>query len=79
MMGMACGLMAAGALAGEDRALLEISPMFGDHAVLQREMPVPVWGWGTPGATVMVVFARQQKTITTGEDGKWLVKRDHRK
>ena len=36
---------------------LELAPPFLDHAVLQREMPVPVWGWAAPGSTVTVTFA----------------------
>jgi len=76
LMGMTSVLMVAGARAGEDQSLLTISPMFGDHAVLQRDMPVPVWGWGAPGTVVTVAFAGQQKTATSGEDGKWLVKLD---
>ncbi|HAS81942.1 MAG TPA: sialate O-acetylesterase, partial [Verrucomicrobia bacterium] len=70
LMGMTSVLMVAGARAGEDQSLLTISPMFGDHAVLQRDMPVPVWGWGAPGTVVTVAFAGQQKTATSGEDGK---------
>jgi len=27
---------------------LRIASLFGDHAVLQSEKPVPVWGWGPP-------------------------------
>lgn len=50
--------------------------MLGDHAVLQREMPVPVWGRGDPGTTVTVSFAEQVKTATTGKDGKWRVNLD---
>jgi sialate O-acetylesterase len=76
MMGMVCVLMAVDVCAVEEKALLEISPMFGDHAVLQREMPVPVWGWGAPGTVVTVAFAGQQKAATAAEDGKWLVTLD---
>jgi hypothetical protein len=33
---------------------LTVSPYFGSHMVLQRDMPVPVFGTATPGATVTV-------------------------
>ena len=33
---------------------LQLSHLFTDHAVLQRETTVPVWGWGQPGAKVEV-------------------------
>ncbi len=27
-----------------------LHPLFSDHAVLQRDAKVPVWGWTEPGA-----------------------------
>lgn len=76
MMGMASLMMVAVAFGGDQKAALTISSMFGDHAVLQREMPVPVWGRGEPGTTVTLDFAGQKKTTPVGEDGKWLVRLD---
>ena len=46
---------------------------FTDHMVLQRDKPVPVWGWADPGEKVTVAFAGQKKAATAGEDGKWMV------
>ena len=31
------------------------------NAILQRQMPLPVWGWCKPNATVTVEFAGQKK------------------
>ena len=43
-------------------AALELAPPFTDHAVLQREVAVPVWGSSDkPGATVAVTFNGQTK------------------
>jgi len=53
-----------------------LHPLFADHAVLQREVKVPVWGWSAPGTTVTVTFSDQRKMATTGPDGKWLVRLD---
>ena len=50
--------------------------IFGDNMVLQREIPVPVWGWAGKGEKISVRFAGQEKTAITGEDGKWMVKLD---
>lgn len=47
--------------------------VFTDHMVLQRGKPVPVWGWATPGETVKVSFAGQEKRAVAGDDGKWMV------
>ena len=34
------------------RADVRLPAIFGDHMVLQRNFPVPVWGWADPGETV---------------------------
>jgi len=41
--------------------------------VLQREMPVPVWGTADKDETVTVRFAGQEHTTATGEHGRWRV------
>ena len=41
--------------------------------VLQRNKIVPVWGKASPGLTVTLTFAGQEKKTTTGNDGKWVV------
>jgi sialate O-acetylesterase len=55
------------------RALaVQLGAPFHDHAILQRGMTVPVWGWSKPGTTVTVEFAGQKATATAGGDGKWM-------
>jgi hypothetical protein len=51
-------------------AAVELGSPFRDNAVLQREMPLPVWGWSKPGTMVTVEFAGQKD----GADGKWMLK-----
>lgn len=53
------------------RADVAPSGMFGDHMVLQRGMPVPVWGSAEPGEKVTVSFAGQTATAETDPTGKW--------
>jgi len=55
------------------RADIKLASPFTDHMVLQREMPVPVWGWADAGEKVTVEFAGQKVSATTGADGKWRV------
>ena len=55
---------------------LEPGAPFADHAVLQREMPVPVWGWSEPGARVTVSFGGQSASATAADNGKWTVTLD---
>ena len=57
-------------------AALELGPPFRDHAILQRGMKVPVWGWSAPKTSVTVKFAGQSKKAVAGEDGKWTVELD---
>ena len=55
---------------------LSLSSLFTDHAVLQRDTAVPVWGKAEPGLKVVVQFAGQEKPATADKDGKWSVKLD---
>jgi sialate O-acetylesterase len=52
---------------------IELGAPFHDHAILQRGMAVPVWGWSKPGTKVSVEFAGQKQTATAGQDGTWTV------
>lgn len=47
--------------------------LFSEHAVLQRNVLVPVWGTARNGEKVTVEFAGQ-KAQTVAADGKWMVK-----
>ncbi|MCW4462016.1 hypothetical protein OK349_09885 [Sphingomonas sp. BT-65] len=48
-----------------------IHPLFQSHAVLQRNKPIPFWGWARPGASVSVTFDGTAQTVRAGTDGKW--------
>lgn len=61
-------------LAGVGRAEVKLPAVFGSHMVLQRDLPVPVWGWAAPGEAVKVTFRDQTQSATAGDDGKWSVK-----
>ena len=63
-----------GALAAQ--AEIKPAPIFADHMVLQRGMPVPVWGTAAPGEKVVVKFRDQEKTVQAAADGHWQVKLD---
>lgn len=57
-------------------AELKLAALFSDDAILQRDRPVPVWGWADAGEPITVAFAGQTKTATADAEGKWLVKLD---
>lgn len=52
-------------------AEVRLASPFTDHMVLQRELPVPVWGTATPGERVTVEFAGQRKTTVATPDRRW--------
>ena len=51
----------------------KLPAIFTDHAVLQRDMPVPVWGWAEPGEEVTVAIAGQTQKAKADDKGKWRV------
>jgi sialate O-acetylesterase len=57
-------------------AEVRIDPMFGDHMVLQAEIPVNAWGTAFPGEKIKLSFNGQSKSAAAGKDGKWLIKLD---
>ena len=63
-------------LAVAARGDVQVSRAFGNHMVLQRDMPVPVWGTAAPGEKVTVEFGGQEKSTTADKDGKWKVELD---
>jgi len=64
-------------MAGFSAAELKMPGMFSDNMVLQRDKPVPVWGWAEQGAEVTVEFAGQKKTAkVAGTNGEWRVTLD---
>jgi sialate O-acetylesterase len=56
---------------------VRLPALFTDNGVLQRDIPVPVWGWADPGETVTVKIGEQAKTAAPdAKTGKWTVKLD---
>ncbi|HWA01566.1 MAG TPA: sialate O-acetylesterase [Caulobacterales bacterium] len=65
---LACGL-ALWSEARADPPLL--NPMFQDHAVLQRDRPIPVWGEASPDERVIVTFDRRSISTRADHNGRW--------
>jgi sialate O-acetylesterase len=60
------------ALAAAELPLL--SPVFGDHMVLQRDRLNSFWGWAPPGTRVRVQIQDHAASGVAGPDGRWLAK-----
>lgn len=55
-------------------AQLKLARLFSDHVVLQRQKPIPVWGWAKPKEKVTITLADQKQIATADAAGKWMVK-----
>ncbi len=55
--------------------MLRLSNLFGDHGILQRQMPIPVWGWTSPRTLVTVRLGESASAVgISGDDGKFLLR-----
>jgi sialate O-acetylesterase len=52
---------------------VKLPAIFSDHAVLQRDMPVAIWGWADAGEEVTAAIAGQTHKATADQNGKWRV------
>ena len=50
---------------------VKLPAIFSDNMVLQRDMPVPVWGCAAAGEEVTVTIAGQTKKAAPDASGKW--------
>ena len=57
----------------DDTAATLLHPLFQDHAVLQRDQPIRIWGEASPGATVQVALAQHRRSAQADADGRWWV------
>ncbi|MEO0640950.1 MAG: hypothetical protein AAFY70_14555, partial [Bacteroidota bacterium] len=54
------------------QAQLSLSPLFSDHAILQRELRTPIWGVANPGAYVEVKMGELTIYPVADAEGKWM-------
>lgn len=52
---------------------LQVAKIFSHNMVLQRDIPINVWGKAAPGKKVLVQFSHQKKTATVKNDSTWSV------
>lgn len=50
-----------------------VDPVFTDHMVLQRQLPVRVWGKANPNEPIKVVFAGHTRRTMADTNGNWSV------
>jgi sialate O-acetylesterase len=66
-------LALAGLAAFDLQAGLTVGTPFGNGMVLQRDMPIPVWGWASAGVEVTVSLSGNQQSAKTDQEGRWKV------
>lgn len=54
-------------------AQLRTANIFTSHMVLQRDKPVPVWGWANKNEKITVQFNGQTVTAKANASGKWAI------
>lgn len=56
------------------QAAVKLPAIFSDHMVLQRDKPIPVWGWADPGEAVTVRLGNGAESKATADAaGRWQV------
>lgn len=61
-------------LAAQGSAEVKVPQIFGSNMVLQRDMPLPVWGWAEPGEAITVQYGDSTEKTTADAKGEWKVK-----
>lgn len=68
-----CCLIGLSLAASTTRADVRVPQVLGSHMVVQRDKPLPVWGWAEPGERVSVSLGGQRAEVTADEGGRWKV------
>ncbi|MCX6872700.1 MAG: sialate O-acetylesterase [Verrucomicrobia bacterium] len=55
-------------------AEVRLPRLLSDNMVLQRDMPIPIWGWANPNEKVTVRLGKSSASATAGTNGQWSVK-----
>jgi sialate O-acetylesterase len=48
--------------------------LLADNMVLQRDLPIPIWGWANPNEKVTVRLGKSSASVIAGSNGQWAVK-----
>jgi len=64
---------AIGLSPGLVRADVRLPAVIGSQMVVQRDVPLPIWGWAEPGEEVTVTLGDNKATAKADADGDWRV------
>lgn len=57
-------------------ANVRLPQILGSNMVLQRDVPLKIWGWADPREKVTVTFSGQSVSTKANRDGTWMVELD---
>ncbi|HEY4009440.1 MAG TPA: sialate O-acetylesterase [Acidobacteriaceae bacterium] len=66
-----CAYAQASSAPASEPAQTRLPRMLSDHAVLQRDRPIHIWGWDAPGAAITVDFRHQHAATRADQLGAW--------
>jgi sialate O-acetylesterase len=55
-------------------AVVRLPHLIDSNMVLQRDQPLPVWGWADPGEEVTVRIADKEGRTQCNDEGRWMVR-----
>ena len=55
-------------------AEVRLPHLLSDNMVLQRDLPIPIWGWANSNEKVTVRIGKSSASATAGTNGQWSVK-----
>jgi sialate O-acetylesterase len=50
---------------------VRLPKLFTDNMVIQRDQPIPIWGWASPNEKVTITFNRKSISTKADKNGKW--------
>jgi sialate O-acetylesterase len=68
-----CGLLLLAGVCAPARGEVTLHALFSKNAILQRDKPLPVWGWADVGENVTVTLGAQSASTRAGADRRWRV------
>ena len=57
-------------------ANVTLPKIFGENMVLQRDRPIPIWGWADANENITIRFNHQSKSVTADKNGNWKINLD---
>ncbi|MRX68341.1 sialate O-acetylesterase [Flavobacterium resistens] len=52
---------------------IKLPRLISDGMILQRDIPVKIWGWAAPNEKIEITFNKKKFQTTTSQDGNWIL------